>query len=136
MPDAPAPDFVTVAGINLRVVDGSARNLKRVRGGKVRRAFDLTLLSTERGPTKRELSLEVDFFTGDEIDALQAAISVDAGDGAGIAKEVTVTGVATGLTRGATFQALVWLGDETPWEYEEGGIFVEGWRAPLVIRQI
>ena len=99
--------FVTIAGIDVDVLENTATEDEVEKQGAADRGDDGSLQSSERSP-KRRFAFVGKFSPLSAYDTFLAAISV-AGQ-PGIPTPVTVTGPADGLTRGATITAHVRTG--------------------------
>lgn len=100
-------DFVTIAGLPVRVIDTTAFEEEPEMSGDFQRGDDGGAQVSFRSP-KRGFACVAKFDPPDNFDALQAAISAPGEPGVPIS--VTVTSQPAGLTRGATLQCYVRLG--------------------------
>lgn len=99
--------FVTIAGIPVRVLDGTAFEEEPELQGDAVRLDDGTLDSSERSP-KRGFAFVAKFDPPADFDTLREAISVSGEPGAPIL--VSVESPVDGLTRGVTLQCYCRLG--------------------------
>lgn len=98
--------FASIAGFAVRVLDGTATEAAPELQGDFARLSDGSGDNRQRSP-KRNFACVVKFDPPSDLDAFLAAISATE---IGVATPVAVTSPADGLTRGATLQCYVWVG--------------------------
>lgn len=122
--------FLVIGARTMLVVRDSANQEPYTVMGKRRRAVDGTPLSSQR-TAKRAYSVTVEFTSAADIDAFLGEISV--GGDTGIAKSVSVSSEAEGMTRGATFNAHVVAGRAQPYQTGPEIAPVIRWAMPITI---
>lgn len=102
--------FLTVAGIDLRVIEGSAHRRPDIWAGGRERMAGMNIISTEDNPQKIA-DCDIDLYSETEELALRTAVPRSEG--------VAITGTWLGA-----FTAIVDVGDATPWVTYDGALLI------------
>lgn len=127
--------YLQVEGTELRVLEGTGRELPRRMSGVLEPLFDGTLYSSQR-TAKREFECQVDFYTQAELTAFVALVSVSVfAPFIGVPKVVTATSDPDGLIKGDAIPCYCIVGPIEDVLLEDAGLRTVLWSAKLALRE-